>query len=359
MTGGRWDGPARDELARAWAEALQGTSFVALGRRELRQLTRRLADTVATAAADPAADVAGIGEQVGQALVDAHFTDSAALDRTVALLGRRVVDTPEDARLPALPGAVAAGYTRALLGVVLAEQEQIRLAALHARDRARAALHASEARFRAVFTDAAVGIGIGDVAGNILEVNPALVDMLGYPIEEFRQRAVAEFLHPDDAASVWDDYRDLVEGRRESFRAEKRFFRADGATIWTQLTVSLIRGPDGDPRFQAAIIEDVTDRHRLTERLAYEATHDPLTGLPNRSLFFSRLAQALADPTPGARVGLCFLDLDGFKVINDIARPRPSATGCSPRSPTGSPARSPGPAPAGWWPGSAATSSSC
>ena len=317
MTGTRWDAPARDELARAWAEALQGTSFVALGRPELRQFTRRLADTVAAAAEDPGADIAATGEQIGQALVDAHFTDSAAMDRTVALLGRQVVGTAEDPRLPLLSGAVAAGYTRALLGVVLSEQEQIRMAALHARDRARAALQASEARFRAVFTDAAVGIGIGDVAGNILEVNPALVDMLGYPAEEFRRRTVAEFLHPEDAASVWDDYRELVEGRRESFRAEKRFFRADGATIWTQLTVSLIRGPDGDPRFQAAIIEDVTDRHRLTERLAYEATHDPLTDLANRSLFLSRLANALADPTPGARVGLCLLDLDSFKVIND------------------------------------------
>jgi diguanylate cyclase (GGDEF)-like protein/PAS domain S-box-containing protein len=148
-------------------------------------------------------------------------------------------------------------------------------------------------------------------------VNPALVQMLGYPPDDFRRRTVAEFLHPDDAASVWEDYRDLVEGRRESFRTEKRFFRADGGTIWTQLTVSLIRGADGTPRFQAAIIEDVTERHRLTERLAYEATHDPLTDLPNRALFLTRLAQALVDPTPGARVGLCLLDLDSFKVVND------------------------------------------
>ena len=126
MTGTRWDAPARDELARAWAEALQGTSFVALGRPELRQLTRRLADTVAAAAEDPGADIAATGEQIGQALVDAHFTDSAAMDRTVALLGRQVVGTAEDPRLPLLSGAVAAGYTRALLGVVLSEQEQIR-----------------------------------------------------------------------------------------------------------------------------------------------------------------------------------------------------------------------------------------
>jgi diguanylate cyclase (GGDEF)-like protein/PAS domain S-box-containing protein len=318
-------GWAREKFAQAWAGALAGTSFVALDRREVEQLTLRLADLVAAAVdVRPGDGVTATGEQVGQALVDAHFTGPAALGRTVTLLGGQllghlgqVVDDRVRQRVSALPGAVAAGYARALLGAVLTEQEQIGQAALHARDRAEAALEASEARFRAVFTDAAVGIGIGDVAGQILEVNPALAEMLGYPPDEFRRRTVRGFLHPEDAASVWEDYRDLVEGRRESFRTEKRFFRADGATIWTQLTVSLIRGPDGTPRFQAAIIEDVTDRRRLTDRLAYEATHDPLTDLPNRALFLTRLGEALADPTPGAGVGLCMLDLDSFKVIND------------------------------------------
>jgi diguanylate cyclase (GGDEF)-like protein/PAS domain S-box-containing protein len=317
--------PAYPELARAWAAVLDETSFVALAREEVAELTLRLAGTVAAAVDEPsAAAVAAAGAQIGRALVDAHFTGAAALPGTVQLLGDRLpayLGRDDDAelrlRLPALQGAVAAGYTQALLSVVLAEQEQIRSAALHARDQAEAALRASEARFRAVFTDAAVGIGIGDVAGHILDVNPALVGMLGYQLADFRRRTVAEFLHPDDAASVWEDYTALVEGRCESFRAEKRFFRADGGTIWTNLTVSLIRGDDGAPRYQVAIIEDVTERHRLSERLAYEATHDPLTDLPNRALFLSRLADALADPTPGARVGLCLLDLDSFKVIND------------------------------------------
>jgi diguanylate cyclase (GGDEF)-like protein/PAS domain S-box-containing protein len=317
----RLGGRAREEFARAWAGVLQGTSFVALGRHELEQLTLRLADQLADAVETRSPQLlATAGERVGQALVDAHFTDSVALDRTLALFGDRLVgpgDPDVRQQIALLPGAIAAGYTRALLGEVLAEQEQIRQAALHARDRAEAALEASEARFHAVFTDAAVGIGIGDVAGRILDVNPALVQMLGYPPDDFRRRTVAEFLHPDDAASVWEDYRDLVEGRRESFRAEKRFFRADGATLWTQLTVSLIRGGDGRPAFQAAIIEDVTDRHRLTEQLAYEASHDSLTDLPNRAMFLTRLTEALTDPTPGARVGLCLIDLDSFKVIND------------------------------------------
>jgi len=316
-------GWARDEFAAAWADALSDTGYAALGRDELRQLTLRLADLVADAASD-GADVVGIGRQVGQALIDARFTGPSSLQRTVTLLGEelpRHLDRGQhsDPRqsVSAIAGAVAAGYTWALLEVVLAEQEQIRRAALQASDRAETALQASEARFRAVFTDAAVGIGIGDVHGRILDVNPALVDMLGYQPADFRRRTVAEFLHPDDAASVWADYLELVEGRRDSFRAEKRFYRADGATIWTRLTVSLIRGRDGTPQFQAAIIEDVTDQRRLNERLAYEATHDPLTGLPNRALFLSRLAEALADPTPDARVGLCLLDLDSFKVIND------------------------------------------
>jgi diguanylate cyclase (GGDEF)-like protein/PAS domain S-box-containing protein len=302
---------ARTELARAWADALEGTSFVALGRDEVEQLTLRLVDEIVTAD-----DIPATGKRIGAAIIDAHFTGTAALDRTVTLLagplpGRLGRD------LTQLPGAVAAGYTQALLAVVLTEQEQIGQAAVHTRDRAEAALQASEARFRAVFSDAAVGIGIGDVSGRILEVNAALVGMLGYPPDEFRRRAVSDFLHPDDAASIWADHRDLVEGRRESFRTEKRFFRADGGTIWTQLTVSLIRDADGTPILQAAIVEDVTERHRLTERLAYEASHDPLTDLANRVLFLTRLAEALADPAPGTRVGLCLLDLDSFKVIND------------------------------------------
>ena len=304
---------ARVEFARAWAAVLDGTSFVALARSDIEQLTLQLADVLAAAVVDEPFTAAA-GRQVGQALVDAHFTGAGAVSGTITLVGDlllpclgRATDGRLRPRVSDLQGAVAAGYAQAMLGRALAEQEQIRRAALLAGDRAEAALRASEARFRAVFTDAAVGIGLGDVTGRILDVNPALVQMLGYELEEFQRRSVADFLHPDDAAAVWADYQDLVEGRRESFRAEKRFFRADGSTIWTHLTVSLLRADDGSPRYQIAIIEDDTERHRLQERLAYEASHDPLTDLPNRALFLARLTEALADPSPDARVGLCLL----------------------------------------------------
>jgi diguanylate cyclase (GGDEF)-like protein len=83
------------------------------------------------------------------------------------------------------------------------------------------------------------------------------------------------------------------------------------------LTVSLVRDDDGEPRYQVAMIEDVTERHLLQTRLRHQALHDPLTGLPNRALFLDRLAIAFASGKANARVGLCYLDLDGFKVIND------------------------------------------
>jgi diguanylate cyclase (GGDEF)-like protein/PAS domain S-box-containing protein len=313
----------RQEFARAWAKVLDGTSYVTMSPAEVEALTSQLADLVADALFDEPFTAAA-GEQIGRALVGAHFTGTQALRRTIAVLGdlllpclgRRLDDWLRP-RLSDLQGAVASGYATALLGQALAEQEEIRAAALTARDRAQAAWRESEARFRALFAEAAVGIGIGDTAGQILEVNQALMDLLGYNLAEFRSRNVADFMHPEDAAVIWADYRDLVEGRRDAFRTEKRFYRKDGTAVWTHLTVSLIRGDDGSPRYQVAVIVDITDRHVLQERLAYEATHDPLTGLPNRALFLDVLTSALATPHPGDRVGVCFLDLDGFKVIND------------------------------------------
>jgi PAS domain-containing protein len=156
---------------------LDGTSYITLAPAEIEVLTLALSDLLAEAVFDEPF-VARAGERVGEALVDAHLTGSKALSRTTALLGDlllpclgRPLDGWLRPRLSDLQGAVAEGYTQALLGLVLAEQEQIRQAALAARDQAEAAMRASDARFRALFTSAAVGIGVGDVYGNILEVN--------------------------------------------------------------------------------------------------------------------------------------------------------------------------------------------
>src|SRR5205807_4245992 len=128
--------------------------------------------------------VAALGSEVldvqaahdaGVELVNAHFTTPASLHRSTHIIGERLL--PELGVEPApwcldriaeLQGALAAGYAHALRLRTLREQEAIRGAVLDARDDAEAALRASENKFRAMFADAAIGIGISDLTGRII-----------------------------------------------------------------------------------------------------------------------------------------------------------------------------------------------
>src|SRR3569833_2297434 len=160
-------------------------------------------------------------------------------------------------------------------------------------------------------------MSIAGVDGNMMEVNQALCDMLGFSEAELLDRRVEDFIHPEDAPGTWDDYGELVAGRRERMRIEKQSAHKDGHVVWADVAISLIRDQADRPRFVVAMIEDITERYLLQLRLRHQALHDPLTQLPNRTLFFERLAELLDDEAAEARVGVCYLDVDGFKVIND------------------------------------------
>jgi len=309
--------PSATNLARRWAEAISGTSYVPLNRRELREyldnLTARL--SIAVRAVDLEAAVV---REIGAAMVAAHFTGPASLERTLRVLGDEMTTSAEPIirdRAFSVLAAFAAGYADALRTRTLSEQQGITFAAIMAQKEAEGARWASETRFAALFADAAIGISIGTVRGQILEVNRAMCDMFGYQPDEFIKHGVTEFAHPGDATGTWDAYAELTSGVRDHFRIEKPYYRSDGTMIWTDLVVSLIRDQDGAPRYMVAMMQDTTERHALHARLRHEALHDPLTGLPNRTLFFERLDLVLASGRD--RVGLCFLDLDGFKAIND------------------------------------------
>ncbi len=314
----------REAFARSWAEAIVGTSYVPLGRgglaRCLLGLTHQLVDGVLAAELDPS-----VGRQVGVELVAAHFTGTETLSKTLALiaeklpglLGPALPGVDVAGRVTQLTGSMAAGYAGALRERSLDEQDAIYRAGLHARRQAEQALAASEAKFRAMFTQAGIGIGIGDLKGNITDANPALQRMFGYTREEFNNLNVSAMVHPDDAASVWQLYEELVRGERDHFRVEKRYYRADGDEVWTNVTVSLVRDEAGAPAYQVALLEDVSERRSLQARLEHLAYHDPLTGLANREMVNERLGQIFAGPAGRRRVGLFFLDLDGFKVVND------------------------------------------
>ncbi|MEV5878968.1 EAL domain-containing protein [Streptomyces sp. NPDC052101] len=319
------DGP-EDRLRRfttIWSRAVYPVTSTSLTRaefeRELLPLAHRLSELLRARGFD--ADGA---KAVGAALVGAHCTDPEALTRTLDCVDAYLVlycagDGPQDEprmRSSRLQHAMAAGYAQALRERTLTEQESIAQAALQAQGVVAQALHASEARFRAVFEGAAIGIGIADLDGNVLQVNGALLRMFGQSDHTLRGRRVQDWVHPEDAPQTWRLYDELVRGEREHYHVEKAFNRPDGTVLWTNLTVSLLRDADGAPQYQLALMEDTTERRLLNLRLRYEATHDALTGLPNRTLFFERLEKVLG-AGEGQRFGLCYLDLDGFKTVND------------------------------------------
>ncbi|BDM69014.1 GGDEF domain-containing protein [Streptomyces nigrescens] len=310
--GGRVDAAAvrfRD----SWSRLLRQGHGAAVSPGVLGPLVYRTAELLSRAHGEDPFDP-GPAERAGALLVDAQFTDPVVLAHAVELLQQW--PAPDD-RGPALTGAFAAGWSAALRDRTLREQEAIRRAVDLARREAERALYASEARFRAMFERAAIGIGFADLEGNLLVVNSTLQDMFAATAEDMRGLNVESLVHPEDSSGVWETYHELVQGERENFQCDKPYYRRDGEVIWTHLTVSLIRDEQDTPRYQVAMLEDITDQHRLQERLRHQATHDPLTGLPNRTAFFERLEALFDDPGPGARFGLCSLDLDGFKNINN------------------------------------------
>ncbi|MER8041327.1 EAL domain-containing protein [Streptomyces sp. NPDC094032] len=324
------DGP-EDRLRRfvtIWSRAVFPVTATSMTRQEFEQHLLPLARVLSGALRARPFDTAP-AHRVGQALIAAHCTDPDALARSLGVVDAYLVlycaeepaavgATAEElrARCSRLQHAMAAGFAQALRERTLTEQESIAHSALSARSAAELALHATESRFRAVFEGAAVGIGIADLEGNVLEVNETLTRMFGGLEQHVLSRNVAEWSHPEDPPHVWRLYDELVRGEREHYRVEKPYYRGDGTVLWTNLTVSLLRDAAGVPRYQLALMEDTTERRLLNLRLRYEATHDALTGLPNRTLFFERLEKTLA-PDERNRFGLCYLDLDGFKAIND------------------------------------------
>jgi diguanylate cyclase (GGDEF)-like protein len=132
-------------------------------------------------------------------------------------------------------------------------------------------------------------------------------------------------LHPDDRASELQRVQDLLAGRQTSLSVEERYLGPDGQLLWVLHGVSVVRDLDGTPAWFAVSAQDITERRKvesdlreLTATLTERAVRDPLTGLANRTLLLERLRSVLArDARSGDSTAVLFLDLDGFKAVND------------------------------------------
>ena len=135
------------------------------------------------------------------------------------------------------------------------------------RKEAEDAMRTSEARFQAVFENAAVGMALVDMEGRLTEGDLALQEMLGYGDEDLRGMMWVELTHPDDVELDRSHFERLVAGELDRYRFEKRYVRKDGRVIWGQLTGSVIRGAEDEPRLMIGMVEDVTERKRAEEAL--------------------------------------------------------------------------------------------
>ena len=133
----------------------------------------------------------------------------------------------------------------------------------------------ADQRFHLTVQHAPVGMAVLDLDYRFVEPNTRLCQMLGYTSAELETMTVAEVGHPDDPDLIGDSVAGLLNGERDTFELEKRFRRRDGSTLWGRMTVSMVRGASGQPRYFVGQIEDVTEVRAAQAELEMRARLRP------------------------------------------------------------------------------------
>lgn len=174
----------------------------------------------------------------------------------------------------------------------------------------------------AVFEHAPLGIAVVTGEGRITGCNRALGRLLGHAPADLLGRTLFAFTEPEDLPGAHQRCVQVQQGGEDQPVYECRLRTATGQVVWVGVSASRLE-PDPDPRSsdQGSVIlhvQDVGERKALEAELRRQALHDDLTGLPNRALVLDRTEHALAHSRrTGSAVSLLFLDLDGFKTVND------------------------------------------
>jgi diguanylate cyclase (GGDEF)-like protein/PAS domain S-box-containing protein len=182
---------------------------------------------------------------------------------------------------------------------------------------AAARLHRAEARFRALVEKSSDVVSVIDVNARVEFVGPAVRHVTGWEPAEVLGGDRLAFVHPDDQPVARAALQEVIAGGDGAeARFESRWRRRDGVWRWCETTM---RNLLADPAVGGIVCNerDVTERRLHQDALAHAAAHDSLTGLPNRTEMSRRLSDALPDARPGRLVALLYIDLDGFKGVND------------------------------------------
>lgn len=174
----------------------------------------------------------------------------------------------------------------------------------------------SEERYRKLFESSRDAIYMTTRDGLVTDANSSMLEMFGYTREELMKMPVAQlYANAQDRARFQKEIEKVGSIRQH----EVKLKRKDGTVLDCLKTATVQRANDGTIVGYQGIIHDISARKRSEEQLAYSAFHDPLTGVPNRSLFMDRLERLVraAKRRQNYRFGVLFLDLDRFKIVND------------------------------------------
>jgi diguanylate cyclase (GGDEF)-like protein/PAS domain S-box-containing protein len=172
--------------------------------------------------------------------------------------------------------------------------------------------------FSAVFARVPLCLAVINLDGTFEHINEAGCQLVGYSEAELVGQPVTMVIHPDSGAHAIEVLSDLVTGKEEHARVELKLVRKDGSLRDAEISASSLHAPSGELAYLVGLAQDLTERHRRDEEVRYRAAHDHLTELPNRQWFIERLSQALARARRDrSMLAVFFVDLDGFKAIND------------------------------------------
>ncbi|ALO94023.1 Sensory box/GGDEF family protein [Streptomyces hygroscopicus subsp. limoneus] len=171
--------------------------------------------------------------------------------------------------------------------------------------------------YHRVFATAPLAMAVVAPEGLVVAANAALVELLGAAPGTLVGRVAADLVDLAADARSRHAYREVLRGRQARLRCTRRLKHPEGHSLWVQVTVAPLTGEPG----VLLSVADISSRRELQARLRHLQMHDPVTRLPNRTLFFERLTAALEagsyEESGTGRIGLCYLDVDGFKAVND------------------------------------------
>jgi diguanylate cyclase (GGDEF)-like protein/PAS domain S-box-containing protein len=222
----------------------------------------------------------------------------------------------QDAKRRAPKAAV--GDIDMLVALAQGTGDQAQAALARLADMAHAARNAAaeaERRFDMTFRYAPVGIAHVAPDGRFLTVNDHFARITGHAHADLMRHGFQNITHPDDLDADLIHLRRLLTGESDRYVMEKRYLRPDASVVWTNLTVALVRDATGAPDFFVSVIEDLSEIRKAHA----DAVRDPLTGLLNRRGFVDRASREIARAAKAGKIlGMAYLDLDGFKRINDV-----------------------------------------